>query len=123
MNRRKFLSTSAMAAGAAGLAILTHGRCGGGGNDSPSGPSDSTNHTFVSSSDSGHTHSVTMARSEIDSPPSGGVSRQTTSNSGHTHTFTMTQAQMMTVRGGGTVSTTTSSDAAHTHTFSISKWY
>lgn len=123
MNRRDFFKSSALAGGSFGLALLLQSGCSSSDNGSPSGPSDSTNHTFTSSSDTGHTHSVTMARSEIDSPPSGGISRQTTSNSGHTHTFTMTQAQLTTVQGGGTVSTTTSSDASHTHTFSISKWY
>lgn len=123
MNRRDFLRSSAWAGGAFGLAVLTHNGCGGGGDGSPTGPGDSSSRSFVSSTDDGHTHSVTLNRSEVDSPPSGGVSRQTSSSSGHTHTFTMTQAQLQSVQGGGTVSTTTSSDSGHTHTFSISKWY
>ena len=106
-----------------GIFYLLQSGCSSSDNGSPSGPSDSTNRTFTSSSDAGHTHSVTMARSEIDSPPSGGISRLTSSNSGHTHTFTITQAQLTTVQGGSTVSTSTSSDAGHSHTFSISKWY
>jgi hypothetical protein len=123
MKRRDFLRSSAVAGATFGLAVLTQSRCGGGDGGSPSGPSDNTSRTFVSSSDDGHTHSVTVNRSEVDSPPSGGISRQTTSNSGHTHTFTMTQAQLMSVQGGGTVTTTTTSDAGHTHTVTVSKWY
>ncbi len=123
MNRRDFLKSTVMAGGSLGAALLLQSGCSSSDNGSPSGPSDSTSRTFTSSSDTGHTHSVTMARSEIDSPPAGGISRQTTSNSGHTHTFTLTQAQLTTVQGGGTVSTTTSSDTGHSHTFSINKWY
>ena len=124
MKRRDFLKSSAMAGGTLGLALLMDSGCGGGGgNGSPMGPGDNSSRSFVSSTDDGHVHSVTLNRSEVDSPPSGGVSRQTSSSSGHTHTFTITQAQLTTVQGGGTVSTVTSSDSGHTHTFSISKWY
>ena len=123
MNRRDFLKSSALAGGSFGLALLLQSGCSSSDNGSPSGPSDNTSRTFASSTDAGHSHSVTIARTEVDSPPSGGISRQTTSNSGHTHTFTMTQAQLTSVQGGGTVSTITSSDAGHSHTFSINKWY
>jgi hypothetical protein len=123
MNRRDFLKSSALAGGSFGLALLLQSGCSSSGSGSPSSPSDTTNHTFVSSTDSGHSHTVTMAQSEITGPPSGGISRQTSSSSGHTHTFTMTNAQLMSCQSGGTVSTTTSNDAGHTHTFSVNKWF
>ena len=45
------------------------------------------------------------------------------SDSGHSHTLTMTQAQLTSVNNGGTTSIVKASASSHTHTFSISKWF
>lgn len=122
MKRRDFLKSAAVAGGSMGLAVLMQSGCSS--NSSPSNPSDSASHTFTSSTDSGHSHTVTMSQSEVNSPPAGGISRQTSSSSGHTHVFSMAQAQMMMMmQGGGAVSVTTSVDSGHSHTFSMMKWF
>ncbi|MBD3412824.1 MAG: hypothetical protein GF421_00130 [Candidatus Aminicenantes bacterium] len=72
--------------------------------------SDSGTHTYS------HTHSVTIQKSEIETPPSNGISRWTTnynfdymkSDFGHTHLFSMTKKQLLRVRNG---------EAVKNHTF------
>jgi len=91
---------------------------------SPSGPSTpSTSRTFTSSLVSGHTHRITLAKAEVETPPVTGISRETSSSGGHTHTFTMSEAQLTSVKGGGTETVTTSVAGSHSHTFTITKWY
>jgi hypothetical protein len=113
------------AAGAAvGLGQLALSACKG--TSTPTTPA--TSKTFTSSITSSHTHSVSIARTEIDTPPTGGFSRDTSIYSGHSHTFTISQADLATVAGGGSVSVNTSTettvyDGPHFHTFTISKWY
>jgi hypothetical protein len=78
-----------------------------------------------------HTHSVKIQKSEIENPPSNGISRFTTNTqlepmrnySGHVHTFSMTQEQLVLVKNGEVVQITTSEDVLHTHDFYIEKWY
>lgn len=118
MNRREFVRWSS----AAGLGILISAglsRCKDG--SSPTGPS--VDKTFTSTSNSGHTHTVTVQKTEIESPPAAGISRETSSSSGHTHTFAMSQAQLQAVNGGGSVDILTSTVSSHQHTFTISKWF
>lgn len=82
-----------------------------------------TSKTFTSTDVQYHTHTVTIQRSEIDTPPSGGISRQTSTASSHSHTFTMSQDQLMSVQGGSSVQIETDVVSGHSHTFTISKWY
>jgi len=91
-------------------------------NNTPTTPSDPVSKVFTSSNDQGHTHTITIQRTEIETPPAGGISRQTSAN-GHTHTFTMTQAEMTNVKNGTSVTVTTSDSNGHSHTFTIQKWY
>lgn len=91
---------------------------------SPSAPSTpSTSHRFTSSVAAGHTHTVTIAKAEVETPPVSGISEETSISSGHSHTFTMTEAQLLSVKGGGTEVITTSVVSGHSHTFTITKWY
>jgi len=76
-----------------------------------------------SSNVQGHSHSVTLQRSEVENPPGGGISRETSSNSGHSHTFAMTQAELQSVNGGTAVTVTDSSVQGHSHTYQIQKWF
>jgi hypothetical protein len=88
-------------------------------------PSDPNSKTFTSSAPSngaGHTHTITIQKTEIDTPPSDGISRETSAN-GHTHTFTMSAAELTTVKGGAPVTVTTAETNGHHHDFTISKWY
>jgi hypothetical protein len=125
MKRKDFLKIAAAGA-AAGLGQLVLSACK---NSTPTTPTTpSTSKTFTSSVAESHTHTVAIARAEIDSPPAGGISRDTSITSGHSHTFAMTQADLATVAGGGSVNVNTSTEAPaysapHFHTFTISKWY
>jgi hypothetical protein len=82
-----------------------------------------TSQTFTSTSVQSHTHTVTIQKTEVDSPPSGGISRQTSTSGGHSHTFTMTQDQLNSVKNGASVQIETSVDSSHSHSFTIAKWY
>ncbi len=116
MTRKDFLKAGlAMAAAIPGI-MMTQG-C-----STPTTPS-SDSQTFTSSLDQGHTHSVTIQKTEVENPPSGGISRQTSNSGGHTHTLAMTQAELQSVKNGTTVNIVTSNSSGHTHTFAISKWY
>jgi hypothetical protein len=127
MTRKEFLKLGTSGA-ALGLATLLAARCK---SSTTPGPT-ATSNTFTSSTVQGHNHTVTVAQNEINSPPSGGISRETSSSAvsygtGHTHTFTMTQTQLTSVMNGTTVTIETSAtdggSGSHTHVFSIAKWF
>lgn len=79
--------------------------------------------SFQSTTAQGHTHSVTIQRSEIENPPENGISRSTSLSGGHTHTFSMTQQQLQNVNAGETVKVTDSVVSGHSHEYEITKWY
>ena len=87
----------------------------------PSNPT--TSNTFTSSNVQNHTHTITIQKTEVETPPAGGISRETSSASGHTHTFTMTADDLTNVKAGTVVTVTTADTGGHTHDFVISKWY
>lgn len=69
-----------------------------------------------------HTHDFTLSMSDITTPPSAGVSGNTTSAGAtpHTHMVMLTKAQLDSIRMGTTVTVMTmgtSAGTAHTHTF------
>jgi hypothetical protein len=84
---------------------------------------DTSQNTFTSSSNSGHTHRVTISRSQVENPPAGGITLTTTSSGGHTHSFSMTQQQLQNVNNGQTVTITDSTVSGHSHQYQISKWF
>jgi len=97
--------------------------CGGSsGTVSPPPTPNPNSRVFTSTLVGGHTHTITIQKSEIETPPTGGISRQT-SSTGHTHTFTMSEVNLTTVKGGTPVVVTTGDTNAHTHDFTIQKWY
>jgi len=114
MKRREFLH---FAAGATVLLGVVQATC----KNTPTTPTDPSM-VFTSSSDQGHNHTITIQKTEIQAPPAGGISRQTSAN-GHTHTFTMSEAELTTVRNGTAVVVTTADSNGHSHRFTIQKWY
>ena len=113
MRRREFLH---FAAGATVLLGVVQAAC----KNSPTTPTNAK--TFTSSNEQGHTHTITIDKTEIEAPPAAGISRQTSAN-GHTHTFTMTAAELTNVNNGSSVGVTTSDSNGHSHTFTIQKWF
>jgi len=115
MKRREFLH---FAAGATVLLGVAQAAC----KNTPTTPTVPDSMVFTSSSDQGHNHTITIQKTEIQAPPAGGISRQTSAN-GHTHTFTMTEAELTNVKNGTPVIVTTSDTGGHSHNFTIQKWY
>jgi hypothetical protein len=95
-------------------------------------PTNPTSKAFTSTTANGHAHTFTVQKAEVDTPPAGGISRQTSAptdaySGNHTHAFTMTQADLTSVKNGTSV-TISSGDydagtGPHHHDFTISKWY
>jgi hypothetical protein len=117
MTRKNFLVTGLLGSFGA-LVALVQSRC----SSSTTPPPPTTSKTFTSTSVNAHTHSITIDKSEVQTPGAGGISRQT-SSTGHTHTFAMTQMELMTCNSGAFVVVTTSVTDLHQHTFTISKWF
>ncbi len=85
---------------------------------------------FTSSTDANHSHTVTLARTDIESPGSGGISTTTGSSSssgGHSHSFVMPRDRLVAVNEGSTVMIVTGPAdggyGVHTHTFTIKIWF
>lgn len=118
MKRRDFLAWSGLGLSAV---VLSLGGTACKSSTTPSNPTDSQ--TFTSTSAQSHTHTVTIQKTEVDTPPTGGISRQTFTSGGHSHTFTMTQDQLNSVKNGTSVQIETSVESSHSHAFTIAKWY
>jgi hypothetical protein len=117
MTRKEFLKF-VPAAAVGGALVLTFANCKS--NESTQLPDSKS---FVGSTSQSHTHTVTIQRNDVESPPAAGISRSTSTSSGHTHTFTMTQEQLQAVNSGGTVTVTDSLVDGHTHNYVIQKWF
>ena len=97
--------------------------CGGSSSTTaPPAKPDPNSRVFTSTLVGGHTHTITIQKSEIETPPTGGISRLTSSTV-HTHSFTMTEVELTNVKGGTPVVVTTGDTNLHTHGFTIQKWY
>ncbi len=119
--RRQNLMRFIFAATAATFVLLSGAGCKS--NQSPSTPPTSGGQNFTGSVSQDHSHTVTIQRTEVESPPAAGISRQTSSSQAHTHTFTMTQAQLQAVKDGQTIRITDSLVSGHTHEYQIQKWF
>lgn len=93
------------------------GNGGGGGTDA--GTSGSLN--FTSSSDQGHTHTVSLTLASITDSPATGVDRDTSIDAGHLHSVSLSEADLDSINAGNTVSKTTTNVSGHTHTFDFRK--
>lgn len=86
-------------------------------------PSIANQKTFTSSSSSGHTHSVTITKNQVENPPAAGITLTTSSSGGHTHLFSMSQQQLQNVNNGQAETITDSTVSNHNHQYQISKWF
>lgn len=80
-----------------------------------------TSAVYSSSSVSGHFHTFSVALADFSSPPSAGVSGQTSSESGHVHVVSVSAADLQSVQAGSSVRVVTSSSAGHDHVFTFVK--
>lgn len=121
MTRKDFLET--LAGGVAGGILIMLGV--GCSSDNPTSPETpgGDQRSFTSTTVQGHTHNVTINRSEIENPPQDGITKTTTSGGGHTHSFSMTQQQLLNVRDGQTITITDSTVSGHSHDYQISRWF
>ena len=118
MKRKEFLINGGLATLGL-LAGLAQSRC-----KSSTTPSDPTlEHTFTSNTVNGHNHNITISKTEVQSPPTAGISRSTSSGPGHSHTFAMTQSQLQDVMNGTAEGISTGTTDSHSHEFTISKWF
>lgn len=118
ITRRDFLKGSM-----ATLILIPIGACSD--DDSPAAPGDGGSNPgacngvqSTGSNSGGHIHTVCVPGSDLQNPPAGGGSYQTSSDAGHTHTVALSQAQLQSIAGGGT-ETVTSTGGTHTHDFTI----
>jgi hypothetical protein len=88
----------------------------------PTTPPTTDSKEFASTVVLGHSHRITIQKSEMETPPTGGISRQTTSDNAHTHSFAMSETQLTDAKTGP-VAITTGAETGHTHEFTIQKWY
>jgi hypothetical protein len=71
----------------------------------------------------GHDHDFTVQNTDLATPPSAGVSGNSTpyDDDQHVHTVTITMAQLASIQAGQTVSIVSGTTLAHTHTFNFRK--
>jgi hypothetical protein len=82
-----------------------------------------TSLVFTSSCDLTHTHDFTLMTTELTTPPSAGVMRDTSVDTfdNHMHSVTLTQAELMMIESGTPIMKTTSLVNQHTHTYMFRK--
>ena len=101
--------------------IITEIGCDSSGDsDDMTGPTDGDSNTFkiTSSNGTGHSHTVTISQSNVDSPPSNDITI-TTSSAGHIHTITITKSDYESLAAGNTIIKISTNNSGHSHTFSI----
>ena len=98
-------------------AVLQMTACG---DDDGGGGADAANATTfnVSSTMSGHTHSLTVVCADLGSTSD--VTYTSGTASGHSHQVTIPAADLATIMGGGSVTIDTS-DGGHPHAWTVSK--
>ena len=111
MNRREFLVRATIGGVSVPLLIREVG-CGSSKSTNP--PADSR--SFTSSTNSGHSHTITIPNSDLSSTS---TKNYTSSSTGHTHTVTLTAAHFDTLSSGCKVTVISSVGGGHTHTWEI----
>ena len=118
MERKQFLIYVTGAVGLSPL-LLTEIACddsnGNGGNDE----GDTDNFTVTSSVDSGHSHTVKISFSDVNTPPPVNQPLQTSSSGGHTHNITLNTSDYQQLQDGQKITKTSTTVNSHTHTFLI----
>ncbi len=79
--------------------------------------------TFISTVTNGHDHSVTISGPNIDNPPAGTTTIETTEGGAipHTHFITLSQTDYQKIKDDELVAATTSVTENHTHVFALQK--
>ena len=92
-----------------------------GDSDNMAGPADnsSDSKTIISSSSSGHTHSLNISLTIVDNPPTMDLTITTSSSSGHTHKITLSTSDIERLTNMETIIKTSTTNSNHFHTFSI----
>lgn len=127
MNRRDFVETLLVLPVGVFLvhcgSSTNYSSSGGGGSDAPAAPPglNGSQAVYTSSENQGHHHTFGIDLSAFTSPPSSGVSGDTSSDLQHTHTVSVSAADLANVESGGSVMVTTSSSSGHTHVFTFVK--
>jgi hypothetical protein len=80
-----------------------------------------TEKSYYSTTVDGHSHSVTITKTEIENAQP--ILRTTSLVNSHTHIVSLSQEQVQSLKDGATVSVETTVDNGHSHTFSFQKWY
>ncbi|MCH7575840.1 MAG: hypothetical protein IIA59_12055 [Candidatus Marinimicrobia bacterium] len=118
MERKKFITTIMTAAGLMPLVITQIG-CTSATDPTPAAAlTTSDSYLFTSSIDSNHSHTVEITFADLSQPPEGGRSL-TTSSTGHTHSVTLSTSDFAALEAGQTVIRNTSNNSGHRHTFSF----
>ncbi len=121
MTRKEFLKM--MGAGSlVGVGAILAAKCSSSSSPSTGG----TTKDFTSTTTNGHSHTFTMNQSDITSPPSGGITRDTSVSNYHSHSVTISQSDLQAMNSGASKTITTSVNSYggdHTHDFTFSKWF
>ena len=107
LKRRDFLLRLAQGATALGLILLA--RCGLGGDDA-------SDRSFKTSTESNHSHTVTVKGILLSAPPSAGKLLSTSEVDNHTHDVDLSQAQLFKIAAYQNFTITTSNENGHEHT-------
>jgi len=125
MDRKMFLGTLiALPVGLFLVSCSSSNNSGSSGSAPAAPPSKSgTLTTYTSSNDGSPTHSHTFSidDSSFTTPPSAGISGDTSNSAGHTHSVSISMAGLQQVGMGESVMVTTSNVSAHTHDFTFVK--
>ncbi len=111
MNRREFLSKSAMVAALVGVSVKVTG-CG---SDDPASPAPGNGDVTGSATGSGHTHSGTITKAQLDAAMAVSI---TFSGSGHTHSLPLTDTEVGNIAMGTRVQKDVT-DFQHLHTYTF----
>ena len=113
MERKTFITTIMTAAGLMPLVITQIG-C----STSTEPTTTAEGLLFTSSVNNGHSHTVEIKFADVDDPPEGGRTLST-SSTGHLHSVTLSQSDFVALEAGQTVVRNTSTNSGHLHTFSF----
>ncbi len=97
-----------------GVACSSYGTSSSGADSGGCNGIDSTSSVAAS-----HVHMVCVLETDLTNPPAAGATYTTTNVGGHTHTVTLAQSDLQQLGAGGTVTVTSSNVQNHTHQFVI----
>ena len=113
MERKEFIITIMTATGLMPL-IITQIGC----STSTEPTTSADGYVFTSSVNSGHSHTVEITFTDLEQPPEGGRSLST-SSTGHLHSVTLSQSDFVALDAGETVVRNTTTNSGHLHTFTF----